>query len=71
MTAETLPRLAFTRAEAAVILGVSPDLIKKAQNAGHLKAKNTSFDDKTGKANGVTLYAIDDLRAWFNGLGDA
>lgn len=63
-------RISLNRREAAEMLGVSVDVLKAAQNAGALKAKNTKFDKK-GRPVGRTLYALEDLRAWFEGLGDA
>lgn len=63
-------RISVTRSEAAALLGVSTDLIKAAQSAGVLPAKNTSFD-ADGRPVGVTLYAVADLRDWFDRLGDA
>jgi len=62
--------IALNRREAAAMLGVSVDVLKAAQNAGALRAKNTKFD-KQGRPTGRTLYALEDLRAWFDGLGDA
>lgn len=70
MTSDALPRISFDRREAAEILGVSPDTIKKAKAAGHLKAKTTSTDDE-GKPVGKDLYSYEDLKAWFDGLADA
>jgi hypothetical protein len=63
-------RIAYTRKEAAELLGVSVDTIKVAQARGDLRAKNTKFD-ANGRPVGITLYSHDDLRAWFDGLGDA
>lgn len=63
-------RIAFNRREAADLLGVSVDVLKAAQAAGRLKAKNTKLDEK-GRPVGRTLYALEDLRAWFDGLSDA
>lgn len=67
----TIQPIAVTRAQAAEMLGVSPDLIKQAQNAGALKAKNTVIDAKTGRAVGKTLYSVEALREWFDSLPDA
>ncbi|GAB2970058.1 hypothetical protein [Nocardioides montaniterrae] len=69
-SASSLPRIALNRRQAATALGVSPDLLKAAQEAGALRAKNTKFDAK-GRAVGITLYDPADLKAWFDGLGDA
>lgn len=69
-TAADLPRISVNRATAAKLLGVSVDLIREAQSAGKLKAKNTKFD-RDGRAVGITLYDPADLKAWFDGLGDA
>lgn len=67
--AEALPRLAVTRKEAAAMLGVSEDTIRRAKNAGHLKAKRIKADET--KKGGKELYAIADLQTWFDGLADA
>jgi hypothetical protein len=69
MTEPTLPRIAVTRQEAAKMLGVSPDTIKAAKNAGRLRAKAVSLrgDGQVTKE----LYSVDDLRAWFEGLESA
>lgn len=67
---QALPRISFNRREAAEILGVSTETIKKAKLAGHLPAKSTSYD-KDGNPTGIDLYALEDLRAWFDGLVDA
>jgi hypothetical protein len=63
--------IAVNRRDAAALLGVSVDTLKAAQAEGRLRAKNTKVDAKTGRAVGVTLYALEDLRAWFEGLDDA
>lgn len=62
--------IAVNRKEAAALLGVSVDTLKAAQSAGALRAKNTKFDS-AGRPVGVTLYSLDDLRAWFDGLDAA
>ena len=67
---QLLPRISFNRREAAEILGVSTDTIKKAKLAGHLPAKSTSYD-KDGNATGIDLYTYEDLKAWHDGLVDA
>jgi hypothetical protein len=69
-TTDPLPRISFDRREAAKILGVSPDTIKKAKAAGLLRAKSTSTD-ADGNPVGKDLYAFDDLKAWFDGLASA
>jgi hypothetical protein len=65
----TLPRLAFTRKEAAEMCGVSTHTISKAKNAGALKAKRLKDDESS--AGGKELYRLEDLRAWLDGLADA
>lgn len=70
MSKQPLPRISFNRREAAEILGVSPDTIKRAKLAGHLRAKSTSYD-ADGNPTGNDLYTLEDLRAWFDGLVDA
>lgn len=70
MTAVAREPIALNRKEAAALLGVSVDVLKDAQRAGSLRAKNTAFD-ANGRPTGRTLYSLDDLRAWFDGLGDA
>lgn len=69
--AGTVPRIALNRRQAAEALGVSVDVIKAAQHAGQLRAKNTAIHPKTGRAVGVTLYDPVELRRWFESLGDA
>lgn len=61
----TAPRLFLTRREAAEACGVSEDTIRRAKEAGRLKAK------KTGPKGGKELYSIASLEAWFEGLADA
>ena len=70
MTPQTLPRIAVTRREAAQMLGVSEDVIRRAKGRGDLKAKKTSRGDD-GEGRGKELYAVADLQAWFEGLADA
>lgn len=65
----TLPRLAYTRAEAAEVCGVSEDTIRRAKNAGQLRAKSLR-KDAAGKG-GKELYFPEDLRAWLETLADA
>lgn len=57
-----LPRLAYTREEAAAVCGVSKDTIIRAHNSGALKAK------RTGKKGGNYLYTPAALQAWIDGL---
>lgn len=59
------PRLFLTRKEAAEACGVSEDTIRRAKEAGRLKAK------KTGPKGGKELYSIAALEAWYEGLMDA
>lgn len=65
-----LPRLAVTRSEAAQMLGVSEDTIRRATKAGDLPAKKLSRD-RNGVPSGRELYSVAALQAWFDGLGDA
>lgn len=55
-------KLAVTRQEAADLVSVSFDTIKKAVNAGHLPAK------KIGRRY---LVKVTDLHRWFDALADA
>lgn len=59
------PRLFLTRREAAEACGVSVDTIRRAKNAGRLRAK------KTAERGGRELYRVEDLLAWFEQLDDA
>lgn len=63
-------KLAYTRQEAAEACGVSEDTIKKAINAGALKAKRSG---KTDDGDGVGKYLITTtaLNAWLEQLADA
>lgn len=70
MKNRALPRISYNRREAAEIMGVSTDTIKRAKLAGLLHPKSTSYD-KDGNPTGIDLYTLDDLRAWFDGLVDA
>lgn len=63
-------RLALTREEAADSVGVSFDTIRRAINAGALKAKRTS-KDADGNPTGKYLVRVRDLEEWFDGLVDA
>lgn len=69
MSAASLPRLAVTRKEAAQMLGVSEDTLRRAKNRGELKAKRLTRDET--QKGGKELYSVADLRAWFDGLADA
>ncbi|MFT4081149.1 MAG: hypothetical protein QM638_01055 [Nocardioides sp.] len=64
-----LPRICVSRAEAAAMLGVSVDTIRAAKESGRLRAKAVS----TRKDGQVTkeLYAVAELREWFEQLEDA
>jgi DNA-binding transcriptional MerR regulator len=65
----TLPRLAYTRREAAEMCGVSEDTLRRAKNAGSLKAKRLTKDEK--QKGGKELYTPAALEAWLEGLADA
>jgi len=65
MTADALPRLSFTRAEAAQVCGVSEDTISRAVKSGALRAK------QSGKNGGKHLYTPAALQAWLDSLDDA
>lgn len=65
----TVPRLAFTRREAAEMCGVSEDTIRRAKNSGALKAKRLTKDET--KKGGKELYTPAALQAWLDGLADA
>lgn len=69
MSTTTLPRLAYTRKEAAEMCGVSEDTIRRAKNTGALKAKRLTNDEK--KKGGKELYTSAALSAWLDGLADA
>ena len=62
----TLPRVSYTRDEAAKAVGVSVDTIRRAINTGALRAKRTG----TG-GGGKYLISVDALNAWFDSLEDA
>ena len=63
--------ISLDRVSAAAMLGVSTDILKEAQHKGELRAKNTKFHPKTGRAIGKTLYSVTELQRWFDSLGDA
>lgn len=65
-TVAEIARLFFTREEAAKAAGVSLDTIRRAINAGHLRAKRTGPE-----GGGKYLVSADALRAWFEQLADA
>lgn len=64
-----LPRLAYTRKEAAEMCGISEDTIRRAKNNGALKAKRLKKD--ATQKGGKELYTVDALRQWLEGLPDA
>ncbi|HXH79107.1 hypothetical protein [Nocardioides sp.] len=64
-----LPRLAYTRKEAAEMCGVSVDTIAKAKSSGALKAKRLTQDET--RPGGKELYTYAALEAWLRGLPDA
>lgn len=64
-----LPRVAFTRKEAAEMCGVSVDTIARAKNAGELKAKRLTKDETL--KGGKELYTKKALEDWLEGLADA
>lgn len=64
-----LPRVAFTRKEAAEMCGVSVDTIARAKNAGELKAKRLTKDETL--KGGKELYTLAALTSWLDGLADA
>lgn len=61
-----LPRLGYTREEAAQVCGVSVDTIRRAINKGTLRAKRTGV-------NGGGKYLITEsaMRDWLETLEDA
>lgn len=69
MTSTALPRLAYTRKEAAEICGVSEDTIGRAKATGALRAKRLTKDET--QKGGKELYRLEDLQAWLEGLADA
>ena len=69
MSQNTLPRLAYTRREAAEMCGVSEDTIRRAKNTGALKAKRLTKDET--KKGGKELYTVAALSTWLEGLADA
>lgn len=69
MSAQQLPRVAYTRKEAAEMCGVSEDTLRRAKNAGALKAKRLTSDET--KAGGKELYTLAALESWLESLADA
>lgn len=63
-------RLAYTREEAALACGVSLDTIKRAINAGRLRAKRSS-EDEDGNPTGKYLITPAAISEWLEGLTDA
>lgn len=61
----------LSREDAAREAGVSLDTIRRAINAGRLRAKRTGWDDKKKVPTGKYLIDRDALREWFDGLRDA
>jgi hypothetical protein len=64
-----LPRVAFTRKEAAEMCGVGVDTIARAKNSGALKAKRLTKDET--QKGGKELYTLAALTSWLEGLADA
>lgn len=62
----TLPKMFFTREEAAQMCGLGTDTIRRAISAGKLRAKRTGKD-----GGGKYLISADALRDWFEQLEDA
>jgi len=65
--ASGLPKLSYSVAEAAEVTGVSPDTIKRAIRARHLKARRSAVD-ANGVPAGKYLIFHADLIAWLEGL---
>lgn len=61
-----IPRMFFTREEAAKAAGVSLDTVRRAINAGTLRAKRTGAE-----GGGKYLVSAEALTAWFEQLQDA
>lgn len=70
MTTATIPRVALTVGEAAEACGVTEKAIRRAINAGELKAKRQS---RTADGDGIgkLLVTVTALSAWVDGLADA
>ncbi|WP_183092931.1 helix-turn-helix domain-containing protein [Nocardioides stalactiti] len=69
MVVSALPRIAVTRKEAAQMLGVSIDVVKRARDEGRLHPKAVSHrsDGQVTKE----LYSVAELEQWFSELEDA
>lgn len=69
MTTEQIVRKAVTRRDAAVMYGVSEDVIRAARDANllHPKAMSRRSDGQVTKE----LYSVAELEQWFDGLEDA
>lgn len=65
----SVPRLSYTRKEAAEMCGVSEDTIRRAKNAGLLRAKRLTKDET--QKGGKELYTLTALEAWLESLADA
>lgn len=61
-----IPRLFFTREEAAQAIGLGVDTVSKAINAGTLRAKRSGRD-----GGGKYLISQQALHEWFDQLEDA
>lgn len=64
----TLPKLSYTRREAAQVASVGVDTIDKAIGSGALPARKTSISAVTGEPAGKILILAADLHAWLEGL---
>ena len=59
-------RLSYTREEAAALVGVKVDTIRRAVNSGKLRAKRTGKD-----GGGKYLITREALKDWLDSLEDA
>lgn len=68
-----MSQLAYDKRQAAEACGVSEDTIKKAVDAGHLKAKRTARKGGAPDGDGVGKYLIlaSELSRWLESLADA
>lgn len=64
-----LPRVAFTRREAAEMCGVSEDTLRRAIGTGALKAKRLTKDEAL--KGGKQLFTLAALTSWLESLADA
>ncbi len=64
-------KIAYNKAEAAALVGLSEDTIGKALRGGTLRAKRTGKRRQDGKVTGSYLISRDALLAWFEELEDA